>query len=202
MNRFEELTEKYLDEVLSPSEGRELANHLGAEPEAARQFLAFYSQDRVLIELFRSEDLKAIESMMAEIRVVNGIRQILNISSRCRSLPKSGWSLDGAISFKRCKRLHQVPPILKSPGRFQTPNAKSFPVSSSRRSKRTPNRERRSDEIFSHSEGTQRGQVAGHAGDRRGSHRGPPSTPCTARSTPTFAPRRHRPNPWGDRHTS
>src|SRR6476660_1742893 len=69
MNRFEELAEKYLDEVLSPSEGRELANHLRAEPEAARQFLAFYSQDRVLVELFRSEDLKAIESIMAEIRV-------------------------------------------------------------------------------------------------------------------------------------
>jgi len=60
MNRVEELTEKYLDEVLSPSEGRELANHLGAEPEAARQFLAFYSQDRALIELSRSVALSGL----------------------------------------------------------------------------------------------------------------------------------------------
>src|SRR5438046_2156007 len=68
MDRFEQLTAKYLDEVLSPVEGQELANHLRADPEAARQFLAFYSQDRLLVELHRSEDLAAVESIMAEIR--------------------------------------------------------------------------------------------------------------------------------------
>ncbi len=68
MDRFEDLTAKYLDDVLSPAEGRELADHLRADPQARRRFVVFYMQDRVLVELCRSENLGAVESIMAEIR--------------------------------------------------------------------------------------------------------------------------------------
>jgi hypothetical protein len=68
MERFEQLTAKYLDEGLSPLERQELAKDLGTDPEGRRQVLALYSQDRLLAELHRSEDLPAIKSIMAAIR--------------------------------------------------------------------------------------------------------------------------------------
>jgi len=72
MERLEELTATYLDGALSPAETLELDNHLRADPLAARQFAEFYAQDRMLGELHRSEDVRAIESIMADVRREEG----------------------------------------------------------------------------------------------------------------------------------
>jgi hypothetical protein len=104
MNRFEELTAKYLDEALSPSEGRELANHLRAEPEAARQFHMLYFQDRVLVELFRSDDLKATESIMAEIRGEESAF-VGSVMQRVREQPKSDAFAGLRDKFSRLQNL-------------------------------------------------------------------------------------------------
>src|SRR6266576_6366491 len=72
MERCEELTATYLDDALSPAEMLELDNHLRAAPQAARQFTEFYVQDRILTELYRSEDIRAIETIMADVRREEG----------------------------------------------------------------------------------------------------------------------------------
>src|SRR5258705_11986667 len=72
MERLEELTATYLDGALSPAEMLELDNHLRAAPQAARQFTDFYVQDRILTELYRSEDVRAIETIMANVRREDG----------------------------------------------------------------------------------------------------------------------------------
>ena len=67
MDRLEALIAQYLDAALSPAEARELADRLRADHEAARTFLAFYQEDRLLTELHRPATNEAVDAIMADI---------------------------------------------------------------------------------------------------------------------------------------
>ena len=67
MDRLEELIAKYLDDAPSPAEARELADRLRADHEAARTFLAFYQEDRLLTELHRPATNEAVDASRADI---------------------------------------------------------------------------------------------------------------------------------------
>ena len=97
MDRLEQLTAEYLDGMLSPVEGQELANCLRADPEGTRQFASLYTQDRLLVEMHRQPDASTIQSIMAEIHA----EERAFIGSVMRSIdserPKPSWRLDFSV---------------------------------------------------------------------------------------------------------
>jgi hypothetical protein len=121
MDRFEQLTEQFLDDSLSAEENLELANHLRTDRIASRLFLDLYSQDRLLGELHRKEDENFINAIMAELRseeaafiepVMDGVREVNEphpsaISALCLWLktlrgPRLAWTVSIPAILAAC----------------------------------------------------------------------------------------------------